>query len=708
MNKWTRRLELSRASAGPAGSHPAPPSHHYFAFLSYSHDDSEEADRLHRELEEFRVPLALRGRLTANGVIPKRLSPIFRDRHELAAGQDLTQEIRGALSASRCLIVLCSPAAAKSKWTNREIEFFRRAHPDGCIIAAIVAGDPLAKGDQGCFPPALLQKYDRLGRPTGKAAEPLAADLRESGDGRRIGLLKIVAGILGVGLDDLVQRDHLRRQRRLAIISAASLIGMLIAIALAVTAIRGRDAARDQRRQAESLIGFMLGDLKDKLEPIGKLDVLDGVGSRILSYYGNQDTSQLSDAGLAQRSKALTLMGRIAQSRGNLDAADKFLTAALTGSAESMRRSPDDPQRIFEHAQNVFWMGELARNRGQTAQSDDAYREYKRLADQMIAIEPDNLRWRLEEAYADENIGIIEFNHRRFDEAAESFQGSLRFMMALDSIGPDVGASHYDIANTIGWAADAERARGQLKAAIALRKREIAYLSRSIAGGASGVELYQPLLVSHLALGILLRETGQTDESLAELHAAVAEADRLLGVEARNALWKRFGAASRLELAKTLLSTNRREEAADQAKAGCDLVASLPSAEGASSRARIQNFCLTMQSRLAFAGGDNASALALATQGLASARAIWSNDPIADRYIIAGSYRLVGDIHQRMGHRDAARAAWAAGANQLPSNVNERPIEMLERAQLLDRLGRSDEARRLFAKLQSIGYRDIS
>ena len=72
---------------------------------------------------------------------------------------------------------------------------------------------------------------------------------------------------------------------------------MAITSTLAVTAIQARDAARDQRRQAEGLVAFMLGDLKDKLEPIGRLDALDGVGARVLQYYGEQDTSQLSDQG---------------------------------------------------------------------------------------------------------------------------------------------------------------------------------------------------------------------------------------------------------------------------------------------------------------------------------------------------------------------------------------------------------------------------
>ena len=56
----------------------------YYAFLS-------SATKIRRwrtgstRLERFRVPGTLAGQLTPSGVIPRRLSPIFRDRHELAA-----------------------------------------------------------------------------------------------------------------------------------------------------------------------------------------------------------------------------------------------------------------------------------------------------------------------------------------------------------------------------------------------------------------------------------------------------------------------------------------------------------------------------------------------------------------------------------------------------------------------------------------------
>ena len=109
----------------------------YFAFLSYSHRDEGLADWLHSEIERFRVPRNLAGQLTENGVIPKRLTPVFRDQHELAAADDLGEEIEEALANSQFLIVLCSPDAAKSHWTNAEIETFKRTRPDGCVLAAI-------------------------------------------------------------------------------------------------------------------------------------------------------------------------------------------------------------------------------------------------------------------------------------------------------------------------------------------------------------------------------------------------------------------------------------------------------------------------------------------------------------------------------------------------------------------------------------------
>ena len=90
----------------------------YKAFISYSHTDEQTARWLHRYLENYRMPRALNG----GGAAQKRLRPIFRDREELASSVSLSESIKTALMRSEALIVVCSPAAAQSKWVNEEIQ----------------------------------------------------------------------------------------------------------------------------------------------------------------------------------------------------------------------------------------------------------------------------------------------------------------------------------------------------------------------------------------------------------------------------------------------------------------------------------------------------------------------------------------------------------------------------------------------------------
>ena len=68
----------------------------YRAFLSYSHADAAWAKWLHRALETYQIPRKLVGRVTPVGVVPRRMTPIFRDRDELSASSDLTAELCAA------------------------------------------------------------------------------------------------------------------------------------------------------------------------------------------------------------------------------------------------------------------------------------------------------------------------------------------------------------------------------------------------------------------------------------------------------------------------------------------------------------------------------------------------------------------------------------------------------------------------------------
>lgn len=206
----------------------------YWAFISYSHRDEEWARWLHRSIETYRVPRRLVGRENSLSRVPlpRRLTPVFRDRDELPGASDLGLKIHEALRASGFLIVICSPHAAASKWVNEEIKTFKALNREERVLCLVVSGEPGAsdKGDAAaeCFPPAIRFHVRADGELSEDRAEPIAADARPLADGRASALLKLLAGMLGVGYDELKRREERRKLRRRVQFAASALFTFLL------------------------------------------------------------------------------------------------------------------------------------------------------------------------------------------------------------------------------------------------------------------------------------------------------------------------------------------------------------------------------------------------------------------------------------------------------------------------------------------------
>ena len=317
----------------------------YRAFISYSHNDAAWARWLHARLETYRLPGDLAGLSPAGGG-RGRLGPIFRDREELPAAEDLSAAVRAALAASDALIVLCSPDARASAWVRREIELFREFGPDRPILAAVVRGEPA----------------DAIPEPLLDGREPLAADLRKRGDGRRLGFLKIVAGIAGVPLDALVQRDGQRKLRRVMAVTLASAAAAVAMAVMSVIAIQARNEAERQRSAAEGLVEYMHTDLRGALRGVGRLDLMAAVNARAMAYYEDQgDPADLAAESLERRARILHAMVEDETTRvnGDLDLAASTAAAAHRTTALLLKAEPDNADRLFAHAQSQYWVGRV-------------------------------------------------------------------------------------------------------------------------------------------------------------------------------------------------------------------------------------------------------------------------------------------------------------------------------------------------------------
>ena len=227
----------------------------YAAFISYRHlpRDAEVACEVQRAIEEYRLPQHVaRAKAPAettshtNGMStetaasnndahsrqkrrpgrPTKLGKCFRDEDELAASHSLPDSIREALTASRTLIVICSPETQESPWVRREIEMFEQIHGRERIICVLAAGSP-----EESIPPILKTRMtpDANGILREMPAEPLAADLRpEAKAKRKAELLRIIAAVAGCSYDDLRQRERARKRKHIALTSAAAALAIVV------------------------------------------------------------------------------------------------------------------------------------------------------------------------------------------------------------------------------------------------------------------------------------------------------------------------------------------------------------------------------------------------------------------------------------------------------------------------------------------------
>ena len=503
----------------------------YTAFLSYSHKDAAAAARLHRRLEAYRLPKRLIGTETPHGPVPERLWPIFRDREELPAATDLSETVRAALARSGALIVLCSPYAAGSLWVAEEIETFRRLHPDRPILAAVLDGDP-----PDCFP----DKLRAFGR-DGTWHEPLATDLRRGRDGPHLGLLKLVAGITGVGLDALVQRDAQRKVRRVTAVTITALAAMLIMAALALVALDARREAERQRAEAEGQIEFMLTDLRERLRGVGRLDIMTAVNQRALRYYGGQEElDELSADTLEQRARVLLAMGEDDLTR------DKFITAlaafreAHRTTAEQLDREPGNPDRVFAHSQSEYWIGFVDYRRGNFAPARQAWQRYKALTERLLALDARNPQWLKEAGYAEGNLCTIALAPPVDGAAAlRTCIASLERMKQASRVARTDMGLVLAVANRHGWAADAWNLNGRWDRVLFHRREQERLARWLIARDPNNLDYHDFWMRTQFSFGQLLAARGdrRARESFAGAAATIA---RLRANDPENARWRSF------------------------------------------------------------------------------------------------------------------------------------------------------------------------
>ncbi|EIM03085.1 hypothetical protein RHOFW104T7_17080 [Rhodanobacter thiooxydans] len=700
----------------------AMPAFRYRAFISYSHRDKAWAGWLHRALETYAVPKRLIGQATAFGEIPARLAPIFRDRDELASATDLGRKVNEALAQSESLLVICSPHSATSHWVNEEVLAFKRLGRSERIFCLIVDGEPGAselpgRAAEECFAPALRHQLGADGELSHERTEPIAADVRPGKDGKANAKLKLIAGMLDVGLDVLKRRELQRRTRRMAALATLALIVMAVTTVLAITALIARhaavvasQAAERRQKQAEDLVGFMLGDLNDKLARTSRLDIMEAVDDHAMRYFQSLPTTDVTDEALAQRAKALEKIGSVRLDQGHLPAAMASYQAALKLAGALADAAPADVPRQLAAAEIHAFIGMTHWRQGQL---DTAQRDF--VASQTIlqrarVLAPDDTQLQFELAMIDNNLGHVMEARGQLDDAMLSYRSMLPLMRKLVAAQPDntqwaasLGLAH----NNLGKLA---LMRGELATAIAQYGADDAIESALAARDPKDTDQRDNMLIVRAILGRTRALAGDVTSGIAGLQQAVDIATQLQVIDSGNAGFQEHAALYATQLSRLRrLNGNGAAAAALTARALMTFASLTRQDPGNTAWQREFAEAQLEQGAQSRAAGRTEVARAQARAALRLLDPLLAQQPDDRATLLA----TVGAKLSLAAVTDDAAAAQqlrddALSAMQTVRSGGSDPRLLALRVEALLALGRKAEAQPLIQQLWNSGYRDIA
>lgn len=441
----------------------------YKAFISYSHRDERWARWLQQALETYRVPKRLVGQPGAFGPIPARLNPVFRDREDLSSASDLTSQIKNELTRSESLVVICSPTAAASHWVGEEIRYFRQLGKSDRILALIVHGDPQASDlNEACFPAAMLEAEN------GNRKEPLAADVRKYADGKRLALLKIVAGILGIRLDELRRRDAQRQIRNRIIFSIATLALVSVIGWLVYSEATTRASAEIQRANTENLLGYMLGDLK-RLAPIQGLEFIPADDALQRHFREEFHLDQLDNEGLLDVGIKWREQGIEAKRQSDLSINMELFQRSRAAFIELKQRENSGTRALFELGQAEYYVGEIYHAMGEIDLAEHAWARYGAVTRRLVNAEPNNARYVMELSYTLTNLGALELGrlNPNTTRLLQLVQAGVQYNQMALVLDPGNTEYRNALPNNLAWQADAWLEKCELGQAHDIRQQAV-------------------------------------------------------------------------------------------------------------------------------------------------------------------------------------------------------------------------------------------
>lgn len=344
-----------------------------------------------------------------------------------------------------------------------------------------------------------------------------------------------------------------RRRRWLRVGAAASgLLFLLLALTsyLAWQSSVAKTLAEQRTRQAESLIGFVIGDLRKKLEPIGQLEVIDGIGERALAYYAQVPTDQLSETELNNLLDTLRQLAVVRMKRGDYESAGRFIERALALSRSRSEANKDSAnwqsQLCIALAAHGQWQSERELPNEQIL---DTFTRSLESCERAVALAPSDREAKFELAVAHGNLAMARLKQGDGAAAESSFLTSNDLLAELIARLPGRIPYKEQSASNFAWLSLVYESTYRAADALNARRKNLALIDELIALEPDALAWREDRSVALNQLGMLQIALGDAAQAVDALTQALALVNAALKSDPSNISNRRAAAIIQSRLA---------------------------------------------------------------------------------------------------------------------------------------------------------------
>jgi len=514
------------------------PAIRYRAFLSYSHRDTAWSKWLQRELERFRIDRDLVGRETPAGPVPKTLRPIFRDREESSGGSRLSDATAAALDASAALIVLCSMASARRPAVNEEVRLFRSRHPDRPVIPVVV--DDTTPGN---FPPTLRYELSADGIISDRPVTMRGPDLRDSGDGKSLGLAKVIAGLTGIDAEEILRRAERTRRRHNRFWGALAGVFLLVAVAAGGSAVYAWQQLKTNEallnatlKRATAIVNVAVAQAEQYNMPRTATLALLGNAESLLDRVARRGrpTPELHYRRawmLIQFARNYQIVGDTGRQHTRAIEAHRLLVGLAA-------EKPNDIayQRDLSVAYNEI--GDVLLAQGNLTDALKSYRDDLAIRERLAKADPTNAGWQRDLSMSYNKVGDVLLAQGNLTDALKSYRDDLAVREQLAKADPTNAGWQRDLSMSYNKVGDVLAAQGNLADALKSYRGDLAVRKQLAKADPTSAGWQRDLSVSYDKIGDLLMAQGNLPDALKSFRDGLAVRERLTKVEPTKASWQ--------------------------------------------------------------------------------------------------------------------------------------------------------------------------